>query len=50
MIHDGDIGVDIAQNLHDEGVTASFDAFYDLLLQQSPSPSSSPGAYQLQRR
>ncbi|MFC9558459.1 endolytic transglycosylase MltG [Agromyces sp. NPDC056965] len=47
MIHDGDVGSDIATNLVDEGVTASYDAFYDLLLEQSPEPEFHPGAYQL---
>ena len=47
MIHDGDTGSDIAENLVDEGVTASYDAFYDLLLEQSPEPEFHPGAYQL---
>ena len=47
MIHDGETGSDIAQNLVDEGVTASYDAFYDLLLEQSPEPEFHPGAYQL---
>ncbi|HEY9365324.1 MAG TPA: endolytic transglycosylase MltG [Agromyces sp.] len=47
MIHDGENGSDIATNLVDEGVTASYDAFYDLLLEQSPEPEFHPGAYQL---
>lgn len=47
MIHDGDTGADIAENLVDEGVTASYDAFYDLLLDQSPAPQFHPGAYRL---
>ncbi|MBT2499871.1 endolytic transglycosylase MltG [Agromyces sp. ISL-38] len=47
MIHDGDTGADIAENLVDEGVTASYDAFYDLLLEQTPDPEFHPGAYQL---
>ncbi|RXZ69567.1 endolytic transglycosylase MltG [Agromyces albus] len=47
MIHEGDTGADIAENLVDEGVTASYDAFYDLLLEQSPDPEFHPGAYQL---
>ena len=36
MIHEGDTGSDISQNLVDEGVTASYDAFYDLLLAGEP--------------
>jgi UPF0755 protein len=47
MIHDGDTGSDIATNLVDEGVTASYDAFYDLLLAQAPEPEFFPGAYLL---
>jgi UPF0755 protein len=47
MIHDGDTGSDIATNLVDEGVTASYDAFYDLLLAQAPEPEFHPGAYLL---
>lgn len=47
MIRDGETGADIAENLVDEGVTASYDAFYDLLLEQSPEPEFHPGAYQL---
>jgi len=47
MIHDGDTGSDIAENLVDEGVTASYDAFYDLLLAQTPEPEFQPGAYRL---
>ena len=47
MINDGDTGSDIAENLLDEGVTASYDAFYDLLLAQSPEPEFHPGAYML---
>lgn len=47
VIHAGDTGSDIAENLVDEGVTASYDAFYDLLLDQSPEPEFHPGAYTL---
>jgi UPF0755 protein len=47
VIHAGDTGSDIAENLVDEGVTASYDAFYDLLLAQSPEPEFHPGAYTL---
>jgi len=50
MIHDGETGSDIAENLVDEGVTASYDAFYDLLLEQTPEPEFHPGAYQLAER
>lgn len=47
MIHDGDTGSTISENLVDEGVTASYDAFYDLLLEQTPEPEFHPGAYLL---
>lgn len=47
MINAGDTGSDIATNLVDEGVTASYDAFYDLLLEQEPEPEFHPGAYLL---
>lgn len=47
VIHAGDTGSDIAENLVAEGVTASYDAFYDLLLDQSPEPEFHPGAYTL---
>ena len=47
MIHDGDTGADIAENLVDEGVTASYDAFYDELLAEVPEPEFHPGAYLL---
>ncbi|WP_285043256.1 endolytic transglycosylase MltG [Plantibacter sp. LMC-P-059a] len=47
MINEGDIGEDIATNLHDAGVTKSFDAFYDLLLAQPTQPEFFPGAYKL---
>ncbi|MDQ0892492.1 endolytic transglycosylase MltG [Agromyces ramosus] len=45
MIHEGDTGSSIAENLVDEGVTASYDAFYDLLLEETPEPEFHPGAY-----
>ncbi|TFB92048.1 endolytic transglycosylase MltG [Cryobacterium sp. HLT2-28] len=47
MIHDGETGQDIAQALTDQDVVKSFDAFYDLLLKESPAPVFQPGAYQL---
>jgi uncharacterized YceG family protein len=47
MIHDGDTGEDIAKTLVDQDVVASFDAFYTLLLKESPAPVFQPGAYQL---
>lgn len=45
MIHEGDTGSSIAENLVDEGITASYDAFYDLLLEETPEPQFHPGAY-----
>ncbi|MRG58560.1 endolytic transglycosylase MltG [Agromyces sp. CFH 90414] len=50
QIHDGDTGSDIATNLESEGVTASYDAFYDLLLEQVPEPEFHPGVYRLAER
>lgn len=47
MIHEGDNGDDIATTLHEYGVTKSFDAFYDLLLAEDPTPIFQPGAYKL---
>ncbi|ANJ26908.1 endolytic transglycosylase MltG [Agromyces aureus] len=47
MIHDGDTGSSIAENLVSQDVVASYDAFYDLLLAQSPEPEFHPGAYQM---
>ncbi|GAA1842407.1 hypothetical protein GCM10009750_30820 [Agromyces salentinus] len=47
MIHEGDTGSDIAENLVADDVVASYDAFYDLLLAQSPEPEFQPGAYRL---
>ncbi|TFC15376.1 endolytic transglycosylase MltG [Cryobacterium algoritolerans] len=47
MIHDGETGQDIAQSLADQDVVKSFDAFYGLLLKESPAPVFQPGAYQL---
>lgn len=47
----GDFGDDVAITLHAAGVTRSFDAFYDLLLeleQQGEEPSFLPGNYRLQ--
>ncbi len=46
-IKDGDIGEDIAQTLQDAGVVKTADAFYKLLLAQSPDPVFQPGVYQL---
>lgn len=47
VIHAGDTGSDVAENLVDAGVTASYDAFYDLLLAQPTDPEFHPGAYTL---
>ncbi|TYL50775.1 endolytic transglycosylase MltG [Agromyces mariniharenae] len=47
VIHAGDTGSDVAENLVDAGVTASYDAFYDLLLEQPTDPEFHPGAYAL---
>ncbi|NYD65892.1 endolytic transglycosylase MltG [Agromyces atrinae] len=45
MITEGDTGTTIATGLHDQGITASFDAFYDLVVATSPAPVFHPGAY-----
>lgn len=47
MIHEGETGEDIATTLVEEDVVKSFDAFYDLLLKQTPAPVFQPGAYQM---
>lgn len=47
MIHDGETGEDITNTLVEQDVVKSFDAFYDLLLQETPDPVFQPGAYQL---
>jgi UPF0755 protein len=48
VINDGDIGEDIAKTLHDQGVTMTFDAFYDVLLEKEPT--FMPGTYKLQKK
>jgi UPF0755 protein len=47
MIHKGETGEDITRSLVSQKVVKSFDAFYSLLLAQSPAPVFQPGAYQL---
>jgi UPF0755 protein len=47
MIHEGETGEDIANTLVEEDVVKSFDAFYGLLLKETPAPVFQPGAYQL---
>jgi UPF0755 protein len=49
VIQSGDIGLDVAQTLTNEGVTMTFDAFYDLLL-ENPDVSFEPGNYRLQEQ
>lgn len=44
----GDTGADVARTLHEEGVTKSFSAFYDLLLSQTSDVTFVPGVYSLQ--
>jgi UPF0755 protein len=46
-IYAGEIGSDVATSLVEQGVTMTFDAFYDLLL-ADPSISFVPGTYRLQ--
>jgi UPF0755 protein len=47
VINSGDIGEDIANTLHDAGVTMTTVAFYDLLVEQEPT--FQPGTYTLQK-
>lgn len=47
VISEGDTGSVIADNLYAEGVTASSEAFYELLLAQNPEPDFLPGVYRL---
>lgn len=49
VISEGDIGENIAQNLVDDGVTKSFDAFYNLLLEQ-PDIVFVHGTYRLKEK
>lgn len=47
VITDGDIGLDIANTLHEAGVTLTAKAFYDLLVIEEPT--FQPGTYTLQK-
>jgi UPF0755 protein len=49
-ISEGDIGEDIATNLYEQGVTASFESFYDLLLKTEPAPTFVPGVFMLKEK
>ena len=49
-IQAGDIGSDVANTLHDAGVTMTFDAFYELLLEQPENVNFIPGNYTLQKQ
>ena len=49
VIASGDIGEDVAHSLEDAGVTMTFDAFYDLLLEEEADASFQPGTYGLQK-
>lgn len=46
-ITSGEVGEDIAANLVEAGVTKSFDAFYDLLMEQGESLVFQPGVFAL---
>lgn len=48
-ITNGQIGEDVAHTLKNAGVTKSFAAFYDLLLQQTPQVQFHPGSYSLRK-
>ena len=50
VIANGHIGADVAATLEDEGVTKSFDAFYDLLLTLPEQPNFLPGTYSLEQQ
>ncbi|TFC97015.1 MULTISPECIES: endolytic transglycosylase MltG [Cryobacterium] len=47
MIHDGDTGQDIANSLVAQDVVKSYDAFYQVLRDESPEAVFQPGAYRL---
>lgn len=47
VINSGDTGEDIARNLHTAGVTASFEAMYNLLLKSNPT--FEPGVFNLKQ-
>ena len=49
VIASGDIGEDVAHSLEDAGVTMTFDAFYDLLLEEAGDASFQPGTYGLEK-
>ena len=49
VIEPGDIGSDVATTLHEAGVTLTFRAFYELLL-ESPDVTFEPGNYLLQKQ
>lgn len=48
-VNAGDIGSDVARTLNVAGVTMTFGAFYDLLVEQDPNPAFFPGNYSLQK-
>ena len=45
MIHEGDTGTSIAENLVDEDIVASTEAFTEVLTDADPTPVFYPGAY-----
>jgi UPF0755 protein len=49
-INEGDNGEVIAMNLYEEGVTASFESFYELLLITEPAPNFVPGVFTLKEK
>jgi UPF0755 protein len=48
-ITSGDLGSDVARSLHEAGVTMTYEAFYDLLLEQPDNVNFIPGNYSLQK-
>jgi UPF0755 protein len=49
-IKSGQVGGDIAHSLQAAGVVKTSQAFYDLLLKQSPQPNFEPGTYKLEQQ
>ena len=49
-VNEGEYGDVIAANLVEAGVTKSFEAFYDLLLETQPEPVFIPGVYMLKEK
>lgn len=48
-VRSGDLGSDVARELHEAGVTMTYDAVYDLLLAKSENVNFVPGNFSLQK-